>query len=48
MVRNNGLRRSRYIKLNRTTTHVIMSNIACNVVRMVNILCGPDFSAAKI
>ena len=47
LVRNNGLRRSRYIKLNRTTTHVILSNLACNVVRMVNIICGPKEVTSK-
>lgn len=48
MVRNNGLRRTRYLRLSRTKIHITMSNLACNVVRMVNIICGPGFSAAKI
>ena len=47
LVRNNGLRRSRYIKLNRTTTHVILSNFPCDVVRMVNIICEPKVVTSK-
>jgi len=48
MVRNNGLRRSRYLRLKRTKIHVIMVNLSCNVVRMTNILCGLDFAVLKI
>lgn len=38
MVRNHGLRRCRFLKLKRSKIHIIMANIACNIVRMVNIL----------
>ncbi len=38
MVRNHGLRRCRYLKMKGAKTHIIMANIACNIVRMVNLL----------
>ena len=41
MVGNHGLRRSRYVGLARTSIHIIMANMACNVVRMVNLLWEP-------
>ncbi|MDD4391108.1 MAG: transposase [Eubacteriales bacterium] len=47
MVTNHGLRRSRYMSLARTSVHIIMANMASNIVRMVNLLCGSDMAAAK-
>ena len=41
MVRNHGLRRSRYLGLKRSSVHIILANMACNIIRMVNILCQP-------
>lgn len=42
MVRNHGLRRSRYIGMLCTSKHIIMANLACNIKRMVAILMPPD------
>jgi len=47
MVRNHGLRRSRYVKLGRTKIHIILANMACNIVRMVNILCPPSVAVSQ-
>lgn len=41
MVRNHGLRRCRYLKLKGAKIHITMANIACNIVRMVNLLIYP-------
>ncbi|MGB4437794.1 MAG: IS1182 family transposase [Sedimentibacter sp.] len=38
MVRNHGLRRCRFLKLKGSKIHIIMANIVCNIVRMINIL----------
>jgi transposase len=38
MVRNHGLRRCRFLKLKGSKIHIILTNIVCNIVRMVNIL----------
>jgi transposase len=38
MVRNHGLRRCRFLKLKWSKIHIIMANIVCNIVRMINIL----------
>lgn len=38
MVLNHGLRRCRYLRLERAKIHITMANIASNVVRMVNLL----------
>lgn len=43
MVANHGLRRCRYIRLSGAKIHIILSNMACNIVRMVNLLCQPNF-----
>jgi hypothetical protein len=48
LVRNHGLRRSRYIRLEQTTKHVTMANLACNIIRMVNIIGSQEYCAAKI
>lgn len=45
MVRNHGLRRCRYLKMKGAKAHIIMANIVCNIVRMVNILLHqPDIA----
>lgn len=44
LVRNHGLRRCRYLKLKGAKIHITMANIACNIVRMVNILFDPSFA----
>ena len=43
LVRNHGLRRCRYIKLCGAKVHITLANMACNIVRMVNILYQPLF-----
>ena len=43
MVKNHELRRCRYIRLGRAKIHITLANMACNIVRMVNILCPPNF-----
>ena len=45
MVRKRGLRRCRYIGLEKAKTHIIMANMACNIVRMVNLLFQPSVAA---
>ena len=47
MVKNHGLRRTRYIGLARTKIHIIMANTASNIVRMVNLLYSPSLVAPK-
>ncbi|WHH60636.1 transposase [Petroclostridium sp. X23] len=44
MVRNNGLRRCRYLKIIGARIHITLANMACNIIRMVNLLCGPCFT----
>ena len=46
MVRNHGLRRCRYVRLGRAKIHITLANMACNIVRMVNLLCQPEFAAS--
>lgn len=38
LVRNHGLRRSRYLRIKGAKVHITMANIACNIVRMVSLL----------
>ena len=38
LVRNNNLRRSRFLMLKGARTHINLANTACNIVRMVNLL----------
>lgn len=38
LVRNHGLRVSRYLRLKGASIHIKMANIACNIIRMVKIL----------
>lgn len=47
MVRNHGLRRCRYVGLERAKIHIAMANMACNIVRMVNLLCQPSLAVAR-
>ena len=42
LVRNHGLRRCRSVRLPRAKIHIILANMACNVVRMVNLLEQPN------
>jgi len=44
MVRNHGLRRCRYLRLGRSKIHITLSNMASNIVRMVNLLCQPSLA----
>lgn len=44
MVRNHGLRRCRYLGISRAKIHITLANMACNIVRMVNLLCQPGFA----
>lgn len=41
MVRNHGLRRCRSVGLQRAKIHITMANMACNIMRMVNLLYEP-------
>jgi hypothetical protein len=47
MVRNHGLRRSRYLNLCGAKVHITLANMACNIVRMVNLLYPPGIVAFK-
>ena len=47
MVRNHGLRRSRYLRLGGAKIHITLANTACNIVRMVNLLCPPSFATSQ-
>lgn len=40
MVRNHGLRQSRYLRMEGAKMHITLVNIACNIIRMVNLLCN--------
>ena len=42
MVRNHGLRRCRYLRLKGAKIHIILANMVCNIVRMVNLICPPS------
>ncbi|HBW36662.1 transposase [Desulfosporosinus sp. BICA1-9] len=44
MVRNHGLRRCRFIKLAGAKIHITLANMACNIVRMVNLLTPSSFA----
>jgi uncharacterized protein YxeA len=48
LVRNHGLRKCRYTRLNGAKKHITMANIACNIIRMVKLLCEPDFVVSGI
>lgn len=48
LVRNHGLRRCRYLKLNGAKTHITLANMACNIIRMVNLLCPPNIAMSNI
>jgi len=47
MVRNHGLRRCRYVRLGRAKIHITLANMACNIVRMVNLLYHPSLAASQ-
>lgn len=47
MVRNHGLRRCRYVRLRRAKIHITLANMACNIIRMVNLLCQPSFATMQ-
>ena len=42
MVRNHGLRRCRYLRLKGAKIHIILANMVCNIVRMINLICPPS------
>lgn len=44
MVRNHGLRRCRYLRLEGAKKHIIMANMACNIIRMVNLIFQPSLA----
>lgn len=46
MVRNCGLRRSRYLKLAGAKIHITLANTVCNIIRMVNLLTPPCFGVS--
>lgn len=50
LVRNNWLRRNRFLRLKGAKIHIMLANTACNIVRMVNLLFDktkPNFANAK-
>jgi len=47
MVRNHGLRRCRYLRLGRAKIHITLANMACNIVRLVNLLYQPSFAISQ-
>ncbi len=42
MVLNHGLRRCRYLRMNRAKIHITLANMASNIVRMINLLWSPS------
>ena len=44
MVRNHGLRRCRYLRVRGAKIHITMANMACNIIRMVNLLLQPSIA----
>jgi IS5 family transposase len=44
MVRKRGLRRCRYLGMKRVKMHIIMANMVCNIVRMVNLIFQPSLA----
>jgi transposase len=48
MVRNHGLRRYRYLRLKGAKIHITLANMACNIVRMVNLIYPPGIALSKI
>lgn len=48
LVRNHGLRRCRFLRLKGAKIHILLANMACNLVRMVNILIPKDHSSIAI
>lgn len=42
MVRKRGLRRCWYTRLRGAKTHIIMANMVCNIIRLVNIIFQPS------
>lgn len=47
LVRNHGLRRSRYIGMERTSIHIMLANLACNIKRMVVLLARSNLVMQK-
>ncbi|TJX12651.1 IS1182 family transposase, partial [Tissierella creatinini] len=48
LVMNHGLRRCRYVRLHGAKIHIILANMACNIVRMVNLLCHHSTAVPNI
>jgi transposase len=48
MVRNHGLRRCRYLRLNGAKIHIVLANMVCNIVRMVNLIYHPGVAMSQI
>jgi transposase len=46
MVRNHGLRRCRYLRLRGAKIHIVLANMACNIVRMVNLIYPPSIAVS--
>jgi len=44
MVLNHGLRKCRYLRLNRAKIHITLANMVCNIIRMVNLLYQPSIA----
>ena len=44
LVLNHGLRRCRYLRITGARIHITMANLACNIVRMVNIIFHPKLA----
>lgn len=47
MVKKYGLRRSRYLRLKGAKKHILLVNIASNIVRMVNLLINKNYQQLR-
>lgn len=48
MVRNHGPRRCRYLRLKGAKVHIILANMVCNIVRMVNLIYPPTNAIPQV
>jgi len=48
MVRTHALRRCRYLRLKGAKVHIMLANMACNIVSMVNLIYPPSDAIPQI
>lgn len=48
LVLNHGLRRCRYLRMSRAKRHIILANMASNIIRMINLLWHPSTAVPNI